>query len=113
MFNPPFLAESIAAVTPALLAELDPTAIYSLQKTASKRPNSYVVPGDKMRGVLSIVDVAELGKPGVRVTSEHRLYDYIRTSPVLTVKRLDESTLEFETEGGTYLLRAMGSANEW
>lgn len=98
-----FIQDSVLDNTPELLKELDPNQTYSLEKTGSKRPNMYVNEGDRQVGKLRIVDVADMGKPGVLVTTSFS--DFMRTSPVLLVKRVSETTLELETEGGFYRLK--------
>ena len=106
-----FIDETIAALTPTLLADLDPTKNYSLEKTASKHQSWFVIPGNKVFGTLSIVNVAGMGKPGVRVRNPLNPINYLRTSPVLGVRRLEDGSLELDTESGTYLLKQFGTSD--
>ena len=76
---------------------------YRLTKTESFR-DGYVYEGDTVVGPLSIVNV--LGKPGVKVLSNNPTRDitYLRTSPIVEVVDVTDTTVTFRTEGGIYKL---------
>lgn len=98
------IAETVLDKTPKELANLPADVDYRLTKIESFRANGFVTPGDTVTGDLEIIDVAELGLPGVRVQSPFSFSDYIRTSPIVGITDVTENTITFETEGGIYKL---------
>jgi len=98
--------EAVLDVTPTEFKNLPADATYKLTKTGSKLYNFYVSDGDTMTGSLQIVNVKELGLPGVKVNSRNYT-DYIRTSPIVKVLDATSDTITFETEGGFYKLEKL------
>lgn len=97
--------DSVKDKLPKEFHELEVDCDYRLTKTGSKRDNIFVWQGDKVRGRLQIVDVAELGLPGIKVVQS--MNDYIRTSPIVKITDVTENSIAFETEGGFYLLEKL------
>jgi len=79
---------------------------FSLEKISSKRANWSVGVGDRIVGMLSVVDLPPendwAGGTAVRV--DGRGWKYIRTSPVVNVMLENEGAMLIETEGGMYRL---------
>lgn len=102
--------ESVVSVTPQEFLTLE-QGNYRLVKIVSTResnPFIGVSEGDAVIGPLSIVNVAGLNLPGVKVLNEGLTSDlkptYIRTSPIVKVIDKSERTITFKTQGGIYNL---------
>lgn len=99
--------ETVKNITPPVLANLPDDAEYRLTKIYSSR-TGYIDVGDSVTGHLSIVEVEDLGKPGVLVNRGFR--DRIRTSPIVSIVKVEDNTIDFQTEGGVYRLEKLPSA---
>ena len=100
------IAETVLDKTPEEFKNLDDSREYKLTKVASSRPNIFVFEGDSVTGDLQIVEVSDLGLPGVKVIGQG-FTNYIRTSPIVKVVDKSENKITFQTEGGTYTLETM------
>lgn len=95
--------ETILALVPKEFLNLPAECNYRLTKIEDHREFSMVFRGDSVTGSLSIVNVKSLNLPGVRVQGD-RMWNYIRTSPIVKVLDSDEKSITFQTEGGVYRL---------
>jgi hypothetical protein len=95
--------KEVLDLVPSEFRNLPADVDYRLTKTESFR-DGYVYEGDTVVGPLSIVNV--LGKPGVKVLSNNPTRDitYLRTSPIVEVVDVTDTTITFKTEGGVYKL---------
>lgn len=97
--------EEVLEQTPEVFKTLLKEDVFKLTKTEDFR-NGFVLSGDTVTGPLSIVNV--LSKPGVKVFNEYDRSDlaptYIRTSPIVEVLDVTDTTVTFKTEGGIYKL---------
>ena len=95
--------KEVLDLVPSEFRNLPADVDYRLTKTKSFR-HGYVYEGDTVVGPLSIVNV--LGKPGVKVLSDNPFRDitYLRTSPIVEVLDVTDTTITFKTEGGVYKL---------
>jgi hypothetical protein len=106
MSNQIDIHEEVLELTPEVFRALKNTDIYKLTKTEDTRKLGFVLSGDSVMGPVSIVNV--IGKPGVKVFNTYSASDlaptYIRTSPVVAVLDVTDTTITFRTEGGVYKL---------
>jgi hypothetical protein len=101
---------AVKDLVPEAFKNLSSECDYRLTKIENTRPISMLNVGDHVEGPLCIVDVADLGLPGVKVLKRNvGTWDlhYIRTSPIVEVLDVSESGIVFRTEGGTYLLEKL------
>jgi hypothetical protein len=111
MSNKIRIAEEIADQVPEVFKELE-QGTYKLTKTENFR-EGFIYAGDTVTGDLEIVNVYGLDKPGVKVNNNnyHGGNDnrYIRTSPIVEVLDVSQTTITFQTEGGVYKLEKLDS----
>lgn len=69
-----------------------------LTKLSSKRPNSMVEVGHIESGEFSLVNIGE----DVAVMVVGNGFNILRTSPIVKIIDENETSVTFETEGGTY-----------
>jgi hypothetical protein len=103
----PLTDESIVA--PELLAYKGKEC--SLTKIASTRENWSVTPGMIEYGEVEFKDIPPYSEGPNATTGGYGVYvgrgfHYIRTSPVVKVVDVTETSVTFTTEGGVYLLEA-------
>jgi hypothetical protein len=100
------IAEDVEQLVPEAFKTLAKKKYYKLTKIEDFR-FGFVLSGDSVTGPLSIVEV--IGKPGVKVINKNYgggdfEMSYIRTSPIVKVVDVTDSSVTFHTEGGIYKL---------
>ena len=104
------ISELVIDKVPSEFLALESSNYYTLTKTESSRPNIFVSPGDSVSGDLRIVailtgedETKEIYSPGIRVQGSTP-WNYLRTSPIVSVLDTTARSITFRTEGGVYLL---------
>lgn len=97
------VAKRVVDQTPEDFKKLLSEEDYRLTKVKSFRPDSMVIRGDSVIGLIEIVEVSDTRLPGLRIQGRAP-WNYLRTSPIVKVIDSTENSITFHTEGGEYLL---------